>query len=50
MKNSIYIFFLLFTVSLNAQAFQQKDFSIGFPHEKPDQAVDILFGNSFING
>ena len=50
MKNSIYILFLLFAVSLNAQAFQQKDFSIGFPHEQPDQAVDILFGNSFING
>ncbi|MCL1663147.1 hypothetical protein M2T78_02715 [Elizabethkingia ursingii] len=50
MKNSIYILFLLFAVSLNSQTFQQKDFSIGFPHEQPNQAVDILFGNSFING
>ena len=50
MKNSIYILFLLFAVSLNAQTFQQKDFSVGFPHEQPNQAVDILFGNSFING
>ncbi|WBS73743.1 hypothetical protein [Elizabethkingia meningoseptica] len=50
MKNSIYILFLLFAVSLNAQTFQQKDFSVGFPHKQPNQAVDILFGNSFING
>ncbi|UTG60397.1 hypothetical protein J2O09_13355 [Elizabethkingia anophelis] len=50
MKNSIYILFLLFAVSLNAQTFQQKDFSVGFPHEQPNQAVDILFGNSYING
>ena len=50
MKNSIYILFLLFAISLNAQPFQQKDFSVGFPHEQPNQAVDILFGNSYING
>ncbi|MCT3907097.1 hypothetical protein HZQ01_16695 [Elizabethkingia anophelis] len=50
MKNSIYILFLLFAISLNAQTFQQKDFSVGFPHEQPNQAVDILFGNSYING
>ena len=49
MKNSIYIPFFTFAVSLNAQTFQQK-ISVGFPHEQPNQAVDILFGNSFING
>jgi len=50
MRNSIYIFFLLFTVSLNAQTFQQKDFGVNFPHQQSNQAVDILLGNNFING
>ncbi|AJW63271.1 hypothetical protein VO54_01795 [Elizabethkingia miricola] len=50
MKNSIYILFLLFAVLLNAQAFQQKDFSVGFPHQQSNQAVDILLGNNYING
>ena len=50
MKNSVYILFLLFAVSLNAQTFQQKDFSVEFPNQQPNLAVDILLGNNFING
>ncbi|WP_407478233.1 hypothetical protein [Elizabethkingia meningoseptica] len=50
MKNSIYILFLLFAISLNAQAYQQKEFSVEFPNQQPNQAVDILLGNNFING
>ena len=46
MKNSIYILFT-FAVSLNAQTFQKKDFSVGISMNNPIKAVDILFGNSF---
>ncbi|WP_291119223.1 hypothetical protein [Empedobacter sp. UBA7248] len=50
MRKFYFLILICTSILSNAQSYKQKEFRVNFPNGVPNQAVDVLLGNSYLNG